>query len=491
MYKPWFKNALRLPWSDNPSEAECLYLGRYEDHGYPALVPLDLFDEHLYVEGVSGGGKTSRALCPVAEQLCAREDRSVVLIDMKGDSNELLAAVSQSSLPLRWFTDQVGFSTFSFNRFEQRDWKRRSPAQRAVSIAAAMGTVTSMSGHGPQWFQGASLENLQFVLERADVKTPRGLAEAVHHFVVDGNKRDVHHDIRSAGLQAYLDLRRIGSVQALNVIGNPNGIDLASFYETPQVLYIRLPSAGNHALAGVICRLILGALLDVAPFSRRIVKITVVIDEFHRAIAAGMLETVMTQARSMGISLVLANQTSEDLHTREKDFRPTLRACCRLHWLFGFGSPTEQEVFAKTSGFAKTIEKSITRSITPWGTRVESVNTREGSIERYTLNEVKRVCADPKLSFFTSSGDSDLYQHSGYPQVVECDFHIDRAEFERRKDYPWPAATPECLVTEMPSLPEPPPPPLPDEPPPPMESIGRPNKPKAPTKPKSPKAPRE
>lgn len=481
-YKTWFRHALELARSPNPAERESVVIGTNEADNSPFYVPIKLLLEHLHGEGPSGQGKTA-SLAALMEQIAHRRKFSLVVLDMKGDSLELLAAVKDCGLPVRWFTDRVGYSTFTLNLFEQRYWKRLTPAQKASTIGAALGTTHGLSGYGNQWFGGSAFEVEQRTFERTDVKSFRGLSEAIHHLIIHGKRDDIHSDIRAAGLQAYLDTRRMASVQALNVVGNPHGIDLCSVFETPQVLYFSLPSAVSHDVAGAIFRLVLFGLFDAAGHVSRQVPVVLFADEFQRGISQG-LETVLQQARSCGIGLVLANQTIHDLVTKEKDFRPTMKACCRLHWQYGEASPDMQLELSETGGTypdieeTETIERTMVTGKNSKYRWTKSWTHRIVDRQRLPINEIKRVTGHPRLSFFTSSADWGLFQYGHFPQVVESDYHITREEYERRKAMPWPSAVPGCIVTEMPDLvldpaehPEDPPP---------VPRIGRPAKPSSP-----------
>jgi hypothetical protein len=203
----------------------------------------------------------------------------------------------------------------------------------------------------------------QHTLERTQPKSFKGLSEAIDS-VVCGKNKHLHHEIRQAGLQAFLDTRRVGSVQVLNTIGNPRGIQLSDLFQAINTLYISLPSAGNHALSGMIGRLILGSLFDAAAFVKRIVPVLVIIDEWQKLVAGGLLETLLTQARSCGVALILVNQTLEDLVTKEKDFRPTMKACCRCHWQFGEANPQRQVELSEQGGTYEDVEVVSTMGLT-------------------------------------------------------------------------------------------------------------------------------
>jgi len=180
-----------------------------------------------------------------------------------------------------------------------------------------------------------------------------------------------------------------------------------------------------------------------------------------------------------GGGILLSNQTVADLVTPEKDYGPTLETCCRFHWHFNVTRGEDQEHFAALSGYAEVLEKTRTKTF-DWGVwATTSISEKKGQVERIPLNEVKRVSSDPRLSFFINDIDEDWYQYGAFPQIIESDFHITRAEYERRKAMRWPEADEGMIVTRMPA---PPPPPAPEPPLPPVETIGRPRKNEAPSR---------
>lgn len=454
IYKPWYLRALDAMRSRNVAERESLFVGWNEDNGSPFFLTLNQLAVHIYVEGRSSAGKTSLALCPLIEQIAQRQDRSIIVIDVKGDSMELFGAVKAGPLPVRWFINRDGWSSHTFNLFENHHWGRLDPMQKAACLGTALGTLSSMAGYGVQWYEGAGFEVMTRVFERHHPRNIAHLAKLIEEAILDGRSKTLHSEIRRAGLQAQLDCGRMGRIQALGQIGNPYGIQLGDLFERPQVLYLCLPSGGNHSMAGAVCRLFLGALFDAAAFAKRNNPVMVVIDEATSVITGTLMQELITQSRSLGIHWVIANQTRQDMQTKDKDFRHTLLSCCCTHWHFGEPVKEIQLELAKTGGTYKAIDVSettarhpITRSWTE-----TSITRRVVDMERLPLNEVKRVGANPKLTFVTASGDDGLSQYQGFTQVVEVDHHITKDEYERRKLILWPEAVPGCIVTRKPGL---------------------------------------
>ena len=84
--------------SSNPIERRSIYRGRIVSDGSPLIVPREVCNEHIHFLGDSGGGKTSQGLLPTMEQLLASGDCSMVVLDLKADSMELLASLHAASV---------------------------------------------------------------------------------------------------------------------------------------------------------------------------------------------------------------------------------------------------------------------------------------------------------------------------------------------------------------------------------------------------------
>src|SRR5262249_53206428 len=96
---------------------------------------------------------------------------------------------------------------------------------------------------------------------------------------------------------------------------------------------------------------------DLADDGRRI-QCYVFIDEFQR-IAARNIAQILQDARSYGLSLILAHQNSYDLKLRDVDLRPTVLGNTRLKLFFSSMTPDEIEWLEAVSGERlETIESS-------------------------------------------------------------------------------------------------------------------------------------
>ncbi len=299
VYNAWFRQALALPRSPNRMERRHMVLGRLECNGAPLFFPVNAIGGNGHLLGGPGSGKTA-ALAKFIEFLGLAANRSLIILDHKADTLELLAAALATGLPVRWFTDQVGYSTATFNWFEQRACKRLTPAQKAATLGKALGFTHGLTGYATSWFGGSAHVATELPFARgAEMNNFAGLLREVGAVIAEtGRSAELRSEIRAAANQAWIDIRRMAHLQALNVVGSPHGIDLCSLFETPQIVYVGLPEGVMHELGGHIARLFVYSLFDAAAHVRRHIPVTILWDEFQLALARGV-DTVL-QGRQVG-----------------------------------------------------------------------------------------------------------------------------------------------------------------------------------------------
>src|SRR5215210_5891107 len=82
---PWDNRVERILNSSDPKECEHLFMGTSLYGDYPILLDLNLLKSHAHILGDTGSRKTSIGIAPMLAQLIAREDSSVLILDLKGD----------------------------------------------------------------------------------------------------------------------------------------------------------------------------------------------------------------------------------------------------------------------------------------------------------------------------------------------------------------------------------------------------------------------
>ena len=120
------------------------------------------------------------------------------------------------------------------------------------------------------------------------------LADCIGEVTTTAKKRDLHPEIRKAGVHVHEVIKRLAACEALNVTstsGKPadvveNAIDLTDVFRTPQLLYFHLSSTLSPSGAPEIARLVTYMLLAAATQTERKHPVFLVIDEFQRMVAS-------------------------------------------------------------------------------------------------------------------------------------------------------------------------------------------------------------
>lgn len=437
------------------TERNSVYLGRVVEDGSPVLVPREVFREHAHGLGDSGSGKTSLFLSPLIEQLVCGAECSVVVIDLKADSLELLAALQAAAqavqvrrgtaLPLKYFSNQLDRSTYAFNPLTQPYWSKFDLLTRTDILCGATG-LTYGTDYGEGFYGSANSANV-FHTQKTfpHVTTFVELADCLGEVLTSAKKRDLHPEIRKAGVHAQEVFKRLAACEALNVSqssGHPkdvvdNAIDLTDVFRTPQLLYFHLSSTLSPSGAPEIARLVTYMLLAAATQTERKHPVFLVIDEFQRMVASN-LEYMLQLARSMGVGIILANQSMEDLKKSTTNLIPAIEANCRLRQWFSVSASDDQERLIRSSGLTVDYALGYSKSTSnDWKTSV-TYSESEQVVSRFTQNDVLLTSDHPFRSFLRISRGAGYAQYGGLPVIIQSGYHISVKEYDRRRALPWP-----------------------------------------------------
>ncbi|MDX1967117.1 MAG: TraM recognition domain-containing protein [Planctomycetaceae bacterium] len=439
------------------TERGSLYFGRVVADGSPVLVPRDILKEHAHGLGDSGGGKTALFLCPTIEQLVSFGDCSVIVLDLKGDSLELLASLQAAAeqarqtharaLPLKFFSNQRDKTTFAFNPMTQPFWSNFDLLTQTDILCAANG-LTYGTDYGAGYFSSANAAILFHTLKTfPHVNTFGELADCIGTVITVAKKRDLHPEIRKAGVHVQEVIKRLAACEALNVTrttGHPTpavdqAIDLTQLFQEPQLLYCHLPSTLSPSGAPEVARLFTYMLLAASTQTERRCPVFLVIDEFQRMVANN-LEYMLQLARSMGVGIILANQSMQDLQKANTNLIPAIEANCRLRQWFSVSSSEDQERLVRSSGLTVDLSSSWSQSTNGEGKTSSSHSQSEQVVPRLTINDILLTNDHPLRSILRISRGAGYAQYGGLPVIVETNYHVTEAEYRRRKALPWPTA---------------------------------------------------
>lgn len=438
-------------------ERRSILHGHVVADGSPVLIPREVHMEHCHALGDSGSGKTALFLCPLIEQLVGFGDCSVVVLDLKGDSLELLGSLQAAGeavgrrtgrpLPLKFFSNQRNRTTFAFNPMAQPFWQDFDLLTQTDILCAANG-LTYGTDYGAGWYSSANAAILFHTLKTFPaVTTFAELADCIGTVITVAKKRELHPEIRKAGVHVHEVIKRLAACEALNVTnstGHPaaaveQAIDLTQLFREPQLLHCHLPATLTPSQAPEIGRLFTYMLLAAATQTERRCPVFLVIDEFQRMVANN-LEYMLQLARSMGVGVILANQSMQDLRKGNVDLIPAIEANCRLRQWFSVSSDDDQQRLVRSSGLTVETMTSISHSVNSEGKSTRGSTQSEHIAPRLTINDILLANDHPFRSILRVSRGAGYTQFGGMPVIIESQFHISQEEYERRKRLPWPAA---------------------------------------------------
>ena len=346
----WRSLTSNIRSSPNPIERQSYYMARTVEDGSLICIPRQVFGEHGHFLGGSGAGKTSLGLSPWIEQTIAFGDCSIIVIDLKADTHELLATLVNGAdqlrrdrginLPLKLFSNQDDKLTHGFNPIAQPNWKEFNDYIKTDILCGATGLEYGPD-YGAGFYSSANAAVLHHTIKTfPNIKSFREMSDRCNYVLNNSDSKDLHPDIRRAGIHVHEVLKRLAAFDALNVCAGKkpldvleNSIDLSDVFVKPQLHYFHLSSTLSPGASPALARLVTYFLLASAAKAKRNVPVYLVIDEFQRMVAQNT-EYMLQLARSMGVGVILANQSMEDLRTLKSNLIPAIEANCRFRQWF-------------------------------------------------------------------------------------------------------------------------------------------------------------
>ncbi|QEG01538.1 AAA-like domain protein [Stieleria maiorica] len=468
--------------SGDETEQKSLLLGTNVSDGSPIMVPRSVFEEHAHILGDSGSGKTSLGISLILNQLIRQQDCSIVVIDLKGDDSALFSGTrmdaESAGKPFRWFTNELGKSSYAFNPFTQEYFDGLSLYQKTDVITAALGLQYG-TDYGRGFYADANADYLYRTLQaHRHIRSFKQLAEILPTGI------DVPYaaEVRKNASHLVSISQRLASTEALNVIDNDeypksvidHQIDFADVFRRPQVIYLQLPSSLGTASSAEIARIALYSMIGSArqtPDAKR-VQTFVFIDEFQRLVANN-LELLMQTARSMKMGLILANQSIYDLKKPGIDLMPTVRTNTRYKQVFAASNIEDLRELVEVSGEALVHTRSYGQKVGmagPFGGGILNLNQSESTTPRLRTNDVLLATDAEDQSIVQIRRGAGYAQYGGFPFIMRSKFHISADEYSHRKEQSWPEPSDETVVGTEVELSSPldqfdPVKPLPDSPP--------------------------
>lgn len=449
-----------------------LYIGRSLADGIPWLLDRELLHTHAHFMGGSGSGKSSMCIAPLAFQLTAHADASIVYIDLKGDNALFWGAFAEAEragLPFRWFTIQPGAASFVFNPFAQAVNQKRTVNARAQSLLTALGLYYG-DAYGKSFYQSITLDTLVAFLSK--FRDIRSFGDLARYSEQPGSYAATKTDQENSQHLRML-LRQLAAVEPMDetrpavapeVLAHQ--IDMSDVLTRPQVVYFSLPSLEEELTAKAIGKLALYALIQAAQVLSRAgvtVPVYVFVDEFQQ-LCAENLKILLEMARSKGVYLILSHQDVSQLKSADYDITSTVESCTTFKVTLEASSLTALKQMQEYSGETRYTNLSWAQPVTPGLDTNDDdafspsrayarddfapplVNAGDEIRATLSRNEILAVSAHPLRGFVRSRTDRGLTQYAGQWTTIECEFPTTAEEYKARLHTPWPAEHPSCIT---------------------------------------------
>lgn len=433
----WQGYVYRLQNSKNTLSSSYLWLGVHATEDYPILLYRKILGEHAHLLGDSGSGKTALGMAPLLAQLASSD--AVVVIDLKGDMALFQTALQAGGDRFKFFTNEVGKATHVFNPIGQFSSEHISLNQICEIFLSALG-LDHGEGYGRSYYSRVARNVLsKTITEYPDLTSFDELREKVKKITTSIQDANDSFELIAVieSLAAYPQLNYVGEDEIAR-----NGINMPQVIKNREVVYFWLPAAIESATVKEIAKLALYTLFSSAYQHQRDTQETprlwVFIDEFQH-IASLNFKLILQQARSMGMGLILANQSDNDLWTADVDLKGTVQSNTRFKQIFSIGNPKERMELSQASGEAV--------YETHWDTPDRPSDGVGKLGPRLMLNDIIALSDEPDTSIVIVSRGEGYTQFGGYAFPVRGSYHITEEEYERRKNAAWPLPSKETLTT--------------------------------------------
>jgi hypothetical protein len=205
--------------------------------------------------------------------------------------------------------------------------------------------------------------------------------------------------------------------------------------EHGQVIYFSLPAIGETSTVKEVGNLgIYSVVTAVKEYRERGGKrpVYLIIDEFQQVASEGF-KLLLRQARSLQLSITLANQSESDLMTKQAN---------RLLDVVKANTQVKIYMSAEETNTIKTLEKAS--GVIPF----VAADGRLSYTPRLTVNDIRHYSGHPDYAICWITRDSGFSAYGGDWFGLRTDFHISREEYEARENAPWPCPTASTIVAE-------------------------------------------
>jgi len=457
----WDNYLDRIVNSSDPLEREHFFMGASVVGDYPVLLHGDILDQHYHMVGDTGCSKTSLGIAPLATQIIARGDSTVLMIDLKGDKALFetcrLEAQRTRRLPFRWLNNEVGKSTFAFNPLLQSHNRMLSPEQLTQEILQGLSLDYGV-GYGKGYYTSMNETVLKNLFRHCPIRSFAELSpylEDKTFYKTIGNLDDWKEARHLAAL-----VNRLAAVEAINVAPGTfphdphvleQAIDARSLFDEPQVAYLWLRSPQEPTGAPTIARLFLWALFTAASHGGDAKhRVYIFIDEFQQIISEGM-KLIFEQFRDLGATVIAAHQTVGQLQRQGTDLGETIESCTAVKQVY---RASDVESLKRIEYLGGRRSELVPTWIQPWETgtgdlidRLDVVHAEDGLVRvkgedkpNVDIRRLQKVSSSRFGSVIRFTFGSGYTQFAGATVPMFSQYPISFEEYKRRRRLPWPSA---------------------------------------------------
>ena len=447
--------------SQDELESDHLLVGTTMQGDYPVLLHRDILDQHMHILGDTGASKTSLGIAPLATQLIARGDSTVVIVDLKGDRALFETCRREASrtrtLRFRWLSNEVGKTSFGFNPFLQTHNHQLSLDQFVSQLLQGLSLDYGLK-YGAGYFTAMNEIVLTNVLRASRARSFRELGQALQDQQLY-RRIGYAEDWRQARHLSALVSRLAGS-ELLNIVPgmfanrpevHTHAIDVANLYEEPQVVYLSLRSAIEATNAPTIARLFLWAMFTAASHrSNPNHRVYFFLDEFQQVISDG-IKLIFEQFRDLGGTIIAAHQTAGQLHRQGTDLGETVDSCTAVKQVFRASDLESLERLEKLAGkrrervpnWYQTYERGtgdLEDRFSPEHADEGLVRVMEEERSRLDFRRLQTISSQQQTNLLRFTHGSGYTQFAGHTVPVVSPFSMSFHEYQQRRNAEWPTA---------------------------------------------------
>lgn len=456
----WDTYVDRIIQSNDALEREHYLLGMSLFGDYPVLLHKKILDQHYHMTGDTGAAKTSLGIAPLATQMIAKGECSVVIIDLKGDMSlfeTMRKEAEREKRVFRWFASEPGKTSYVFNPFIQSHLGLLTPEQRTESLLQAMSLDYGV-GYGKSFFTAMNEVVLKNMLRKYSIKSFKeleGYLEDPASYKDLGPSRDFEQARHLAAI-----VNRLATMYPLNIVpgrtpgvetAEEHAIDAMDVLHRPQVLYFFLSSPQEPIGAPSVAKLFLWALFSgAARKPSRQNRVYVFVDEFQQIISDSV-KLVFEQIRDQGVTMIVAHQTGGQLHRQGTDLSETVESCTAVKQVFRASDLETIKKLEESSGQAVYHNLAWVQSVDPEINEQELPETlarsksEEGLVQvsesvgpRLDRNTIIQISANPMASFVRFTSGHGYTQFGGFTTPIVSSFIMPQSSYELRKIAAWP-----------------------------------------------------